>query len=222
VTAVHPAIRHLEQAIAGGREWYVALLEAIGLWDEAEETHNDRTYRYLIGGEALDWMLLAERLCEAVDGMLPEEEKTALLFRNKFPVDITVEQFRELVGSVRYRQCLNYFYGVTVEEAIFWAVREEVRKERWASGFWRDVDPTDEAYRRVYGECCEALLRRFRRETRRPHRKSISLSDMKEFTYWLFKYRLKHSDKARVASDTKKGLDWLARNGLCGLLASGR
>jgi len=32
---------------------------------------------------------------------------------------------------------------------------------------------------------------------------------MKEFTYWLFKYRLKHCDKARVASDTKKALDWL-------------
>ncbi|GAJ03845.1 unnamed protein product, partial [marine sediment metagenome] len=32
-----------------------------------------------------------------------------------------------------------------------------------------------------------------------------------EFTYWLFKYRLNHCDKARVASDTKKGLEQLNR-----------
>ncbi|GAI19828.1 unnamed protein product, partial [marine sediment metagenome] len=55
------AIRHLEQAITGGKHWYIALLEAIGLWDTAEETHNGRAYGYLIAGEAFDWLLLAER-----------------------------------------------------------------------------------------------------------------------------------------------------------------
>jgi hypothetical protein len=39
---------------------------------------------------------------------------------------------------------------------------------------------------------------------------------MKEFTYWLFKYRLKHGDPARVASDTKKALEWLRRSGIGG------
>ena len=68
------AIRHLEQAIIGGKHWYIALLEAIGRWNTAEETHNGRTYRYLIDGEAFDWLLLAERLCETVDGLLPDDE----------------------------------------------------------------------------------------------------------------------------------------------------
>ncbi len=39
------ATRYLEQAITGGKHWFIALLEAIGLWTTAEETHNGRTYR---------------------------------------------------------------------------------------------------------------------------------------------------------------------------------
>ena len=44
------AITRLRQAIASGKHWYIALLEAIGLWTSAEESHNNRTYRYLIDG----------------------------------------------------------------------------------------------------------------------------------------------------------------------------
>jgi len=123
-------IRYLEQAITGGKHWYIALLEAIGSWKAAEETHNGRTYRYLIAGEAFDWLLLAERLCETVDGLLPDDEKTALLFYGKPPLDLTIEEFKELIGSSKYHQYLNYFYGITTEEALIWAVQEEVRKER--------------------------------------------------------------------------------------------
>ena len=88
-------IRYLEQAITGGKHWYIALLEAIGLWTTAEETHNGRIYRYLIAGEAFDWLLLAERLCEAVDSLLPDDEKTALLFYNKPPLNLTTKNFKE-------------------------------------------------------------------------------------------------------------------------------
>jgi len=35
---------------------------------------------------------------------------------------------------------------------------------------------------------------------------------MKEFIYWRFKYRVKTSEKARVASDTQKALQWLRKN----------
>ncbi len=210
------AIQHLEQSITAGNKWYLVLLEAIALWDCAEETRNGRTYRYLIAGEALDWMLLAERLCEAVDGLLPEDEKFDFLFHGRLPVDITTKQFKQLIGSIHYHQYLNYFYGVTVEEALFWAVREEVRKERRVSGFAREHDPGDEAYRRIYRQDQTALLQDFRKENGYRHLKSTTLLEMKEFTYWLFKYRLKHSDKARIASDTKKALDWLSANGLSG------
>jgi hypothetical protein len=210
------AVQHLEQSITAGKEWYLALLEAIALWDCAEETRNGRTYRYLIAGEALDWMLLAERLCEAVDGLLPEGEKLNFLVHGRLPVDITPKQFKQCIGSIRYHQYLNYFYGVTVEEALFWAVRDEVRKERRVSGLTGDYDPGDEAYRRIYRQDRTMLLREFRKENGYRHLNSTTLLEMKEFTYWLFKYRLKHSDKDRIASDTKKGLDWLNTHGLSG------
>ena len=207
------AIRHLEQTILGGKHWYIALLEAIGLWTDGEETYNGRHYRYLIDGEAFDWLILAERLCEAVDSLLPEEEKLALLFHGEPPIRLSKEKFKEFIGSGKYHQYLNYFYGITVEEALILAVQQEVRKERRISGYKNEHNLANEVYQRIYGATKAILLKRFRREKGYPQLKSISLTELKEFTYWLFKYRLKHCDKARVASDTKKALQQLTTNG---------
>ncbi len=208
------AIKHLEQAITSGKHWYIALLEAIGLWQTAEETVNGRTYKYLINGEAFDWLLLAERLCQPVDGLLLNDEKTALLFHGQPPLNLPTKEFKELIGSVKYRQYLNYFYGITVEESLILAVQEEVRKERWTSGHSKEQDITiNETYRRIYGATKAILLRHFRQEKGYPQLSSTSLTELKEFTYWLFKYRLKHCDKARVGSDTKKALNWLNSQG---------
>jgi len=203
------AIKYLKQAISNGKHWYIALLEAIGLWTKAEESHSGRIYHYLIAGEAFDWLLLAERLCEAVDALLPDDEKFALLFQDKPPLNLTTEKFKELIGSGKYHQYLNYFYGITVEEALILAVQEEVRKERRTLGYNNEPNATDEAYQRIYGATQAVLLKQFRREKGYPQPRSISLSELKEFTYWLFKYRLKQCDKARVASDTKKALEKL-------------
>ncbi len=207
------AIRHLKQAIISGKHWYIALLEAIGLWTDGEETYNGRHYRYLIDGEAFDWLLLAERLCQAVDGLLPDDERLALLFHGEPPIRLTKEKFKKLIGSGKYHQYLNYFYGITVEEALIQVVQEEVRKERRISGYNNEQNLPNEVYRRIYGATRAILLKHFRREKGRPRLKSISLPELKEFTYWLFKYRLKQCDKARVASDTKKALEQLTTNG---------
>lgn len=204
-------IKYLEQAITAGKHWYIALLEAIGLWTTAEENHNGRSYHYLIAGEAFDWLLLAERLCETVDGILPEGEKIALLFHGESPIRLTKEKFKELIGSSKYHQYLNYFYGIIVEEALILAVQEEVRKEWRTLGYGNEHGAINEVYRRIYGATKAILLKRFRREKGYPQLMSISLTELKEFTYWLFKYRLKQSDKAKLASDTKKALERLRR-----------
>ncbi len=204
------AIRHLEQAILKGKHWYLALLEAMRLWSGEEEIYNGRHYRYIIDGEALDCVLLAERLCEAVCDLLPEEEKLALLFHGRPPLKLSKEQFKELIGAAKYCQYLNYFYGVTVEKALVLAVGAEVRKELRTSGYNYEQSMVNEVYQRIYGATKATLLRRFRREKGYPQLKSISLTELKEFTYWLFKYRLNNCDKARVASDTKKALGQLA------------
>ncbi len=201
------AIIYLKQAIRRGEPWHIALLETIGMWSATEETYHDRTYHYLIAGEAFDWLLLAERLCAEIDSLLPDDEKVALLFHGQLPADLSTEKFKGLITDRKYRQYLNYFYGITIEEALILAVHDEVRKERWVSGYNGEYDTVNDAYQRIYGVTKTELLKQFRRETSHPQRRSTSLTELKEFTYWLFKYRLKQCDKARVASDTKKALE---------------
>jgi hypothetical protein len=209
-------VRQMKQAIAGGEHWYLALLEAIGQWTIAEEVYHGRRYCYLVAGEAFDWLLLAERLCEAVGGLLPEDEKISLLFHGKPPLKLSVEEVKRLIGDSKYCLYLNYFYGFTVERALVLAVQDEVRKERWALGYPQEGDLNQEVYRRIYGKTSGVLLKNFRKERGYPRLKSIDLTELKEFTYWLFKYRLKQCDKARIASDTKKALLKLSSGRLAG------
>jgi hypothetical protein len=203
------AIQHLKQAIAGGRTWHIALLEAIGLWSWPEESHNGQHYRYLIDGEAFDWLLLAERLSEEVVDNIPKQELEALLFFGKFPEALSEDDFKRLIGVAKYRAYLNYFYGVTIEKFVLLAVEEEICKENHSHIFSaKDKGGSTDGYQRVYGASREDLLRLFRHDKGYPDSDIVSLGQLQEFTYWLFKYRLANCDKARVASDTKKGLEY--------------
>jgi hypothetical protein len=205
------AVSYLKEAIGSGKHWYLALLGAIGLWASAKEELNNRTYVYLIDGEAFDWLLLAERLCETVAGLLPENERDNLLFHGLPPMELDAAEVKELIGEKKYGQYLNYFYGITVEEALLLAVQEEIDKERHVQGLQSRRQSHDEVYQRVYDIDKDELLMQFRQEKQHPQRNSITLDEMKEFTYWLFKYRLKRHEKAKIASDTKKALDYLRR-----------
>jgi len=206
------AIAYIKQAVASGKHWYIALLEAIKLWKSAEEDYQGRHYRYLIDGEAFDWLLLAERLSDEISRSIPEKERINLLFFDIPPLELTREEFKKLIGPDKYKAYLNYLYGVLVEENLISAVVDEIRKERLASGSNKHEDILDKAYRRIYGDSQQSLLDSFRKEKRYPKRKSMTLSQLKEFTYWLFKYRIKKCDKSRVASDTKKALIKMQRN----------
>ncbi|MCJ7769652.1 MAG: hypothetical protein MUO92_04155 [Dehalococcoidales bacterium] len=205
-------IRQLKEDIAAGKHWYTALLEAIGRWEVAEEVVDGRSYKYLIDGEAFDWLLLAERLCRAASILLPEDERIALLFHGKPPLELGAGEFKKLIGSHKYRQQLNYFYGITAEEALLQAVEDEVRKERHSLGRNNEQYIADEAFHRIYGNTQQELLNLFRQEKGYRRNRSINLAELKEFTYWLFKYRLRYCEKARIGSDTKKALDWLKSN----------
>jgi hypothetical protein len=205
------AILHLREAVATGKNWYVALLEAIGLWGSAEELHDGRYYRYLIGGEAFDWLTLAERLCEEINGFVPENEKLDLLFAATPPIELPPGEFRQLIGDVKYRAYLNYLYGVVVEEALLSVVEEEVLKENGHLTLSLGLRIEQEAYRRIYDAEMTDLLTFFRGQKGYANGDSMTLTEKKEFHYWLFKYRVERSEKARVASDTRKALVWLQR-----------
>ena len=205
-------IAALRSRIAEGDHWFEAVLEGVARWTLPEETVGERHYRYLVGGEAFDWLLLAERLCEALDGYIPPREQEDLLFFGRPPQEFNEEELRRAIGYHKYRAHLNYFYGVLVEEALQLAVEEELHKEQ-QSRVWHDGRRAveDDVYPRIYGRSRDDLLAAFRQERGIPPGDSISLSELREFTYWLFKCRLRHCEPARVASDTRRGLVMLER-----------
>lgn len=204
-------IGQLRAAIAGGQPWVEALLEAVGRWPLASETVDGVCYHYLLLGEAFDWLALAGRLLEEVDGLASVEEKERLLFEGALPEEMTPERFQALIGPEKHRAHLNYFYGVMVEEALLLAVEDEVRKSRSSVGLPEPPDVTDLACQRIYGASQQELLAAYFAETGKPASDSLTFHELKEFTYWLFKRRVASIDSVKVASDTKKGLECLRR-----------
>ena len=196
-------------AVPPGAPWFRPLLQAIARWRLPEEVVDGRRFRYLVGGEAFDWLLLAERLLDHLGDAVSAVEKDALLFHGRPPEEISTEEFRRAIGPSKHRAHLNYLYGVTVEEALQLAHEEDLAKERHANISARDAERT--VFERIYGQPRDALLATFREEGGRGMSETISLDELKEFTYWLFKYRLRTSAPPRVASDTSRGLDRLAR-----------
>ena len=65
--------------------------------------------------------------------------------------------------------------------------------------------PKDIAWVRLYNDTAANLLYTFREHKGYSQQDFISLTEKKEFTYWLFKRRVGAWDPARVASDTRKG-----------------
>ena len=204
-------IENLRSAVARGEEhWFLALLEAIRQWPLPAEQVGDRAYHYLVGGEAFDWLLLAERLCEELEGVAPPEETEALLFHEDLPIQTPEDEFKRLLGA-KYSAHLNFVYGVRVEGALQLAVQEEVFKERTSTRIWENGTGDDEAFRRLYGQSRGELLAEFRSATKRAAEPEMSLHELAEFRYWLFRRRVQGQEPARVASDTRKGLAMVQR-----------
>jgi hypothetical protein len=198
-----------------GEPWFEALLDAIAAWDIPHETVDGREYRYLYGGEAFDWLLLAERLCDAglAAGLLPEPEVDALLLDEDLPERTSEDDFRERLGAAKYRAHLNFIYGVRLEEALHLTMEERIHKERGGGLLAHDrhADPMNDVFQRIYGADRDTLLREFRSAHQRPQVDRVSLTELKEFTYWLFKRRVAVQDPARVASDTRLAMLTLQR-----------
>lgn len=199
-------ISDLRVAIVRGIAWPEALLNAVREWPLAEEKLKGVHYKYLLLGEAFDWLTLAARLLDDINDLVPEDEKTALLFDGHFPDQFTEEDFDKLIGSEKRVPLLNYYYGITVEQALILSIEDSIRKERRSLSLPDLDDISDKAFEYIYGDTQRVLFRSFRKELGRTDRNSTTITELKEFTYWLFSRRVQSSESARVASDTKKGL----------------
>ena len=197
------AIGWFRAQLAAGVPWHRALLETMGLWREAEETLNGRRYKYMVGREAFDWLLLAERLCGEADDLIPPTDLERLLFHGSLPEPMEEDDLRDLLGASKYRAYLNFHYGVVLEEALQLAAEESVRKRHLARGYSDSEELVEDAFRHLYTRSHADLLGEFRLAAKLGQREGLTLSDLKEFTYWLHKYRVNYWDPARVASDTR-------------------
>ena len=205
------AVIHLRAAVRSGAAWPRALLEAVALWTAPRETYLDRTFHYLIAGEALDWLTLAERLCLEIEDFIPPADLEKLLFEGALPNDVTPEEFKDWMGGNKHRAYLNYWYGVVVEEALQQSVEDDVRKREKARCYPDHEEMVEEAFAHLYGKPRAELLVAFRKEALISPLSPLSLADCKEFTYWLSKLRFNLWDPARVASDTRIGIRYLSR-----------
>ena len=196
-------VEWLRAQLKAGSPWHRALLEAMGRWTLTEETHNGRRYRYVVGREAFDWLLLAERLCEEAGDLMPALDMERLLFHGELPEVLEEEELRELLGGSKYRAYLNFHYGVVLEEALQLAAEETARKIHLSRGYSDSEDLVDNAFRHLYILSRTDLLAEFRSEAQLGKREGLTLHDLKEFTYWLHKRRVNYWDPARVASDTR-------------------
>lgn len=196
-----------------GAPWFDALLDCIRDWESPRETIDGREYVYLIEHEAFDWLLLAERICDSVPpGLLPLREVEALLVDEVPPQPLSEAEFQERLGTPKYWAHLNFLYGVRVEQALHLATERVLQKERNGLSFSHARDELDgDVFGRIYGARQRDLLREFRTANHRrdadPER--IEHAEWQAFTYWLFRRRLERQDPARVASDTRQGLEML-------------
>ena len=203
-----PAVRAFADALGAGSHWYGALLGAVHLWSRDEECYGGRYFRFMIAGEALDLLLVMERISWDYRQFLPQEECEALFFYAQPPYTYPDRDFAHLLGADKYRSYLNYFYGVTLEEVLLHAVEDEIQKAT-CYGVTRDSRDPESPYTRLYGKKEHELLQDFSAERDKRVNGVMTLTEWKEFLYWLFKQRVANSLPERLASDSQKGLDML-------------
>ena len=204
------AALYFREQLAAGAPWHRALLEAMGRWTLPEETWQGRRYKYIVGREAFDWLLLAERLCAVAPDDIPWEEAELLLFHGILPEPIESDELRSLLGASKHQGYLNYYYGIVLEEALQLAAEETIRKRHIARGYTDSEELVEDAFRHLYNDSRANLLDEYRRLVGTAQLLSMSLTDLKEFTYWLHKRRVNYWDPARVASDTRLAIRRLA------------
>lgn len=205
------AIAAYLEALDHGQPWYDALLEVIARWVAPDEDAVDGAPRsYLIGGEAFDWLSLAERLISAAGTRVPTAEAERLLFHGEPPDGADEEAFARAIGPQKHRAHLNFQYGVVVEETLLLAAELDLVKARTVDGP-RDQPADIRAYDHVYGKPLTELMTLYRSETSLPLSATVRQHEWQAFTYWCSKYRFRTGEPARVASDTRKALALLSR-----------
>jgi hypothetical protein len=208
--APHQGVVAFRRGLEAGDDWYTSLLRVIARWTAPAEEVDGVRLDYLIAGEAFDWLLLAQRLIDSAPDLVPAEQAEALLVQGMPPRPESEEEFEAAIGPAKYRAHLNFQYGVVIEELLLLAFEMELQKAGTLAR--HGLLPADiEAYERVYGKTLDELKILYQSEQGTLLGDHISQTEMRSFTYWLSKYRIRYAEPARIASDTRKAMNVLAR-----------
>lgn len=203
-------LHQLKQDLRDGKNPTRALLTASAGWSLSEEVIEDVHYRYILAEEAFDLVSLMNRLAGDCQGIISREDLSDALFIDEYELVRTDENLRRELGSLKYSQYLNYFYGVLLEEVLIFATEDEVRKMYTSNGFRSVAKETDLALVRLYGTNERALLDRYcKEEGVELINTEMTVTQKREFTYWLFKFRMRSAEPAKAASDVSKALNYM-------------
>ena len=177
------SMKYFKNSLYQGKEWVSELIKSMSLWTLEEEVYNSKNNKYLIDGEAFDWLLLARRLLDAIGDLVPTTEKNRLLLSEDISDLMSQDEFRNLLGPEKYSAYLNYWYGIVVEEAVIRSAEEEEGKGMPRSGKIGKARIRQKAYEKLYGLNQEELYNTFLSDKGYQKTPSFNVGIAKEFTY---------------------------------------
>ena len=199
-------IQELRNEVSRGENWQKSIAQYIGLWTEEEEFYRGYKYIYLIDDEALDWLTLTERLVSSIKSYITKEEYNYVSTSGLLPDKDIYKYIKETIPKKKLSQMRNFYYGIIIENLIYNYKILEYQKNTIV------VEDNDQKfYEEIYNKPIEVLYEMFYKEKKTINKNKLNFHELKLFSYWLFKYRLKHSDKTKMAHETNTALK-LANN----------
>ncbi|MQG06893.1 MAG: hypothetical protein FI681_03660 [SAR202 cluster bacterium] len=189
-------IQELKSKIENGINWEKAVVDCISDWDISEEFYRGYKYKYWINNEAFDWMTLTERLGSAIKSYLSKKKYHELIFTGLLPNKSSYEYMKKVISKNKLSQMRNFYYGIIIEDLIYIQKSQQYLKNSLYS-----INEYD-GYEEIYGKNINLLFQQFAKNIKFTRQNTINLYTYKEFIYWLFKFRIKYSEKTKVASDT--------------------
>ena len=199
-------IQELRNEVSQGENWQKSVAKYIGLWNEKEEFYRGYKYIYLIDDEALDWLNLTERLVSSIKSYITKEEYNYVSTSGLLPDQEIYNYIKKTIPKKKLSQMRNFYYGIIIENLIYNYKILEYQKNTIV------VEDNDQKfYEEIYNKPIEVLYEMFYKEKKTINKNKLNFHELKLFSYWLFKYRLKHSDKTKMAHETNTALK-LANN----------
>ena len=194
-------IQELRNEVSQGENWQKSVAKYIGLWNEKEEFYRGYKYIYLIDDEALDWLNLTERLVSSIKSYITKEEYNYVSTSGLLPDQEIYNYIKKTIPKKKLSQMRNFYYGIIIENLIYHYKILEYQKNTIV------VEDNDQRfYEEIYNKPIEVLYEIFYKERRTINKNKLNFHELKLFSYWLFKYRLKHSDKTKMAHETNTAL----------------